>query len=320
MNSISSFTPRFLSAPEYVYAIHEPGDQVAVLVRNRIQQQTTQRILPAETIASAPFQAWLQDQNFSGADIFIGMNPVREGSRNRTKEQIREIRHAYLDLDEEAGASLQAIRTSGDVPPPNFILDTSPGKHQVVWRVEGFDTNQAETLLRALASQYSGDPAATDISRLLRLPGFTNRKYNEAFVVRTHHEAESVYHPRDFQVQENSPDSLRHIDEDVQRSARRIPVSHRSQSEADWAYAKRALARGDPPNDVIRRIADHRAEDKADPVYYAHLTVTKAMNTEDVSPISAGPDRSVDKERTANPDTELCSSKFENREWHSILH
>lgn len=40
------------------------------------------------------------------------------------------------------------------------------------------DTGQAETLLRALASQYGGDPAATDISRLLRLPGFTNRKYN----------------------------------------------------------------------------------------------------------------------------------------------
>jgi RepB DNA-primase from phage plasmid len=146
MNGSSSFAPRFLSAPEYVFALHGPSDQVAVLVRNRSRQQTTQRILPAETIASAPFQSWLHQQNESGADIFIGMNPVREGSRSRTKEQIREVRHTYLDLDEEAGASLQAIRTSGNVPPPNFALDTSPGKHQVVWRVEGLDTNQAETL------------------------------------------------------------------------------------------------------------------------------------------------------------------------------
>src|ERR1043166_2865795 len=117
-----------------------------------------QRILPAETIASHPFQSWLHEQNLSGADIFIGMNPVREGSRNRTKEQIREIRHTYLDLDEDAGASLQAIRTSGDVPPPNFVLDTSPGKHQVVWRVAGFDTAQAESLLCAPASHYGGGP------------------------------------------------------------------------------------------------------------------------------------------------------------------
>jgi len=241
-----------------------------------MRQQTTQRILPAETIASAPFQSWLHQQNESGADIFIGMNPVREGSRSRTKEQIREVRHTYLDLDEEAGASLQAIRTSGDVPPPNFVLDTSPGKHQVVWRVEGLDRDQAETLLRALASQYGGDPAATDISRLLRLPGFTNRKYNEAFVVRVHHETDALYHGQAFQVQEDSPESPRHLG-DSQNSSRTIPTGHRSQSEADWAYAKRALARGDNTEQIIQRIADYRADDKADPWYYARLTVIKAQ-------------------------------------------
>src|SRR5271168_2418791 len=255
MNGSSSFTPRFLSAPEYVFALHEPNDQVAVLVRNRTRHQATQRILAAETIASAPFQSWLHQQNESGADVFIGMNPVREGSRSRTKEQIREVRHTYLDLDEEAGASLQAIRTSGDVPPPNFILDTSPGKHQVVWRVEGLATNQAETLLPALASQYGGDPAATDISRLLRLPGFTNRKYNDAFVVRVHHETEAVYHLQNFHVQEDSPESPRHIGDSHHRP-RKLPAGHRSQSEADWAYAKRALARGDNPDEIMRRIAD----------------------------------------------------------------
>jgi hypothetical protein len=276
MTRATSFTPKFLTASEYVFALHEPRDQVAVLVRNRIQQQTMQRILPAKTIASAPFQSWLAEQNLSGADIFIGMNPVREGSRNRTKEQIREIRHAYLDLDEEAGASLQAIRISGDVPPPNFILDTSPGKHQVVWHVEGLDTNQAEMLLRALASQYGGDPAATDVSRLLRLPGFSNRKYKENFVVRVLHETDHIYHLQDFRIQENAPESSRPFG-DSQRSVRVMSSSHRSQSEADWAYAKRALARGDDTEQIIQRIADYRADDKADPYYYARLTVIKAQ-------------------------------------------
>jgi len=256
MNGSSSFTPRFLSASEYICSIYEPGDQVPVLVRNRIHHQTTQRILPAETIASAPFQAWLQEQNFSGADIFIGMNPVKEGSRNRTKEQIREIRHAYLDLDEEAGASLQAIRTSGDVPPPNFVLDTSPGKHQVVWRVEGLDTNQAEPLLRALASQYGGDPAATDISRLLRLPGFTNRKYNEAFVVRVQQETDEVYHIQDFHVQEGNPESPRHL-EDSQQGGRRIPAGHRSQSEPGRGHSPHCrLPRGGQGGPGVLRTPD----------------------------------------------------------------
>ena len=276
MSGPSSFTPRFLTAPEYVFALHEPSDQVAVLVRNRTQQQTMQRILAAEAIASAPFQAWLEEQNRSGADIFIGMNPVRGGARSRTKEHIREVRHAYLDLDEDAGASLQAIRTTGNVPAPNFVLDTSPGKHQVVWRVEGLDNHEAESLLRALASQYGGDPAATDISRLLRLPGFVNRKYNQAFVVRVHHETDMIYHYQDFRVREDSPESPRHLG-DSQPGTRKLPAGHRSQSEADWAYAKRALARGDSPDEVARRIADYRADDKADPHYYAQHTVEKAQ-------------------------------------------
>ena len=56
-----------------------------------------------------------------------------------------------------------------------------------------------------------------------------------------------------------------------------MPTDHKSQSEHDWAYAKRALARGDDPEVVIQRIADYRSEDKDDPNYYARNTVTKAQ-------------------------------------------
>jgi hypothetical protein len=133
-----------------------------------------------------------------------------------------------------------------------------------------------ETLLRALASNYGGDPAATDVSRLLRLPGFMNRKYNEAFLVRVHHATDAHYHGRDFRVQEESPESPRYPG-DSERGMRRIPSGHHSQSEADWAYAKRALARGDDPRQIMERIADYRSDDKADPRYYAELTVAKAQ-------------------------------------------
>jgi hypothetical protein len=276
MSDARSFTPRFLSAPEYVLALHDPQDHVAVLVRNRSREQTMQRILPAETIASPPFQAWLKEQNEAGADIFVGMNPMKDGIPSRTKDNVREFRHVYLDLDEDAGASLHAVRTSGDAPSPNFVLDTSPGKHQVVWRVEGLDQEQAEFLLRSLANQFRGDSAATDVSRVLRLPGFTNRKYNEAFVVRVHHELDQVYHLGHFRVQADSPDAPRHL-ADAHEPTRRVPSGRRSQSEADWAFAKRALARGDDAEQIIRRIADYRTEDKADPDYYARLTVSKAQ-------------------------------------------
>jgi len=276
MSGLSTFTPRFLSAAEYVLALHEPQDHVAVLLLNRSREQTMQRILPAEAIASAPFQAWLNEQNLSGADLFIGMNPMKNGIPSRTKENVREIRHVYLDLDEDAGASLHALRTSGDAPSPNFVVDTSPGKHQVVWRVEGLEQQQAESLLHSLAKQFGGDSAATDVSRVLRLPGFVNKKYSEQFVVRVRHETARVYQLGDFRIQEDSPEAPHHLG-DSHEPSRRIAPGHKSQSEADWAYAKRALARGDEPGVIIRRIADYRSDDKADPVYYARLTVSKAQ-------------------------------------------
>jgi hypothetical protein len=276
MTQANSFKPRQLSPAQYVLALHRPDDRVAILVRNRARERTVQRILLAEDIASPPFQDWLVEQNRAGADIFIGMNPLRAGSFARTKESIREIRHVYLDLDEDAAASLRAVRTSGDTPIPNFVLDTSPEKNQVVWRVEGLDQGQAEGLLRSLAVQFNGDRAATDISRVLRLPGFENRKYNEQFLVRAIQETDAIYHLRDFAIHEDSPEAPRRLS-DGQGPPRRMPNGHRSQSEADWAYAKRALARGDNAEQVIQRIADYRADDKADPTYYARLTVIKAQ-------------------------------------------
>jgi DNA primase RepB-like protein len=275
MTQTKAFAPRLLSASEYVLALHSPEARVAMLLRNHARRQTMQRILSAEVVASPTFQEWLRERSESGADVFLGMNPLRHNSCARTKECILEVRHVYLDLDEDGPASLHAIRTTGDVPVPNFVLDTSPEKNQVVWRVDGLDQAQAESLLRSLAAQFRGDPAATDISRVLRIPGFRNWKYNERFLVRAIQETDQVYQLRDFVVHEDSPDCRRDLNE-AQEPARRVPSGHRSQSEADWAYAKRALARGDDPQEIMRRIADYRAQDKADPQYYAQHTVAKA--------------------------------------------
>jgi RepB DNA-primase N-terminal domain len=280
------FSLRTLSASEYILALHSPEDRVAVLVRNRVRGQTMQRILAAEAIASPPFLYWLLEQNAAGADVFLGMNPIEENSYNRTKENIREVRHVYLDLDENARASLQAIRASGDIPTPNVVLDTSPEKHQVIWRVEGLDQDRAESLLRSLATAFRGDPAATDISRVLRVPGFANRKYNEQFLVRAVQVTDQTYHPRDFAAYDDSPDAPRHV-EGPHGPERRVPSGHRSKSEADWAYAKRALARGDNPEDVIRRIAGFRADDKYSPESYARRTVTKARAELDLEPFKS---------------------------------
>lgn len=274
MTTDSSFTPKSLSASEYVLALFEPSDNVAVLARNRKTGQTVQRITTAETVAGSEFQSSLRRENSAGVDIFIGMNPIKDGAYGRTKDNIRGIRHLYLDLDTNGREAVESIRNSPEVPAPNFVLDTSPGKRQVVWRVEGVDQEQAESMLRALADQFGGDPAATDSTRVLRLPGFANMKYEEEFIVQVRQESTQIYQARDFIVQEDSPETPRHLGDE---SGRRLPQGHKSQSEHDWTYAKRALARGDDPEVVIQCIADYRADDKQDPEYYAQHTVAKAQ-------------------------------------------
>jgi len=276
MSTDKTFPPRSLNASEYVRELFGPADNVAILVRNRSTGHAVQTIAKAEAIASPGFQSWLANQSAAGSDIYVGMNPIKDAAYSRTKENIKDIRHVYLDLDNKGDEALEAIRNSPEVPAPNFVLDTSPGKHQVVWKVSGFTQDEAESLLHSLANKFGGDLAATDSTRVLRLPGFPNRKLSEEFIVQARQESDAVYTPREFTIDENPPEAPRHFGE-AQERRRTLPNDHQSQSERDWAYAKRALARGDDPEVVIQRIADYRAEDKADPNYYARHTVTKAQ-------------------------------------------
>jgi hypothetical protein len=282
MSTASDFEPRFLTASEYVLDLFDPADNVAVVVRNRATGRTIQRIARADTVAGKEFQAWLASQNGAGSDVFLGMNPIKDDATSRIKANIKDIRTVYLDLDRNAHESLQAIRNSSEVPPPNFVLDTSPGKHQMVWKINGVTQDQSESLLRALASEFDGDPAATDSTRVLRLPGFSNRKLTEEFVVRAHHETDAVYTLRDFTIEGDSPEAARYSGD--AHHSRNIVPGHKSQSERDWAYAKRALARGDDCEEVVRKIADFRSDDKPSPESYARRTVTKARAQIDLEP------------------------------------
>jgi len=276
MSTDSKFAPRSLTASEYVRELFGPEDSAAILVRNRSTGHTVQTIAKAETIASPDFQTWLAGQSASGYDVFMGMNPIKDGAYGRTKGDIKDIRHVYLDLDRKGDQALEEIHNSSEVPAPNFVLDTSPGKHQVVWKVSGFSQDEAESLLHNLANKFGGDLAATDSTRVLRLPGFPNHKLPEEFIVQARQESDAVYTLRDFTIDEDSPEAPRHFGDYRQRE-RTAPSDHKSQSEHDWAYAKRALSRGDDPEVIIQRIADYRAEDKDDPNYYARHTVTKAQ-------------------------------------------
>ena len=121
---------------------------------------------------------------------------------------------------------------------------------------------------RALVRETGADPAATDSSRVLRIPGFYNHKYTEPHRVTVERLSEEIQRPDHFP--EFTPEQLSPIS-----GERQLPDGHRSQSEKDWAYAMRALSRGDSEERVIAAIAEYRS-DKPNPRYYARHTVRKA--------------------------------------------
>src|ERR1035441_3356031 len=98
MSTDTAFTPRSLTASEYVRELFEPADNAAILVRNRSTGHTVQRIAKAETIASPDFQTWLANQNASGSDVFVGMNPIKDGAHSRTKENIKGVWWVFFGL------------------------------------------------------------------------------------------------------------------------------------------------------------------------------------------------------------------------------
>lgn len=276
MNPAETASASVPSASEYILDNFETTDRIAMLVLNRDFGETIQRITSAQKASSPEFQAWLRYKNANGSDIYIGMNSLRQDASTRTKEDIESIRHVYLDLDHGGQAAIKSVENSSAVPKPNYILTSSPGKFQISWKVEEMTLEEAEGLLHAMAREFGGDPAATDATRVLRLPGFANKKYGADFYVEARRESSDTYHLRDFKLHIDSQDSPRRNYNT--RAKREIsPRTGLSQSEHDWAFAKRALARGEEPEEVIRQIAQHRAAHKSDPEDYARRTVIKAQ-------------------------------------------
>ncbi len=258
----------------YLRENFQPNDRVAAMLIQKQTHKVIQRIASVDKIAGREFQAWLRHANASKFEVYVGMNTLKPDAHTRTKEDIAEIRHIYLDFDHNGTAAVQSLVQRDDLPEPNYLVNSSPGKWQVVWTVEGFQQDEAERLMRHLVRELGADPAATDCSRVLRLPGFANHKYGKPFVVRAEVRTGVVYTPEHFPRAVSEPPGARSLSPKSIDAGTRIGLS---QSERDWAYAKRALARGVAPHQVAAAIARFRQGEKSDPYAYADRTVRNAL-------------------------------------------
>jgi hypothetical protein len=247
------------------------SETIALLLRREDAPRPQQRVVTLEQVLAPRYMAWLAHENDSGANIYVSANPLRPGSRKRTKECIASVRHIYIDIDEDGDARLAALRASDRVPTPTAILSTSPGKYQALWRVAGFDFEQQEQTLKLIAQAFGGDPACTDRNRVLRIAGFYNRKYSPAHLVTVEYPADATYGPADFRLDNSDGSSVLPLRENARKS---LSGKH-SHSEDDWAWVCDQLSCGKDAAKLTRELASRRA-DKPAPLYYSQRTVDVA--------------------------------------------
>ena len=184
---------------EFLHVAYAPDDWIGILLKGRHGGNSAQRVLPVTVVTSHKFQAWLRAANAGGCCVYVSVNAVTPNQRSRRREAICAVRHIFLDVDANAGGVLHEFLRRPDLPPPAYVLHTSPDRAQVLWRVSGFTPTTTERLQKHLARELGGDLAATSVAQMARLPGLYNRKYDAAPCVDIDYAAtRRIYTPADF--------------------------------------------------------------------------------------------------------------------------
>ena len=228
------------TAIRFLNSMFDGTERVAILAIPRAgpDGRVEQRFTPAETAAGRT-QAWLRHLNAQRYDIYLGVNPVREDSRQREKEDIADVRRLQVDLDDNGPENLSGIAA-------HYGGDPACSEVASVMRWPGYRNQKqgrAGEMVRWI--DRGGRPVTPEDFRALPVP-----EINTA---------------RDAPV---APGRGR-------RPTRERP-NRISQSEKDWAWVKDQLKAGANPLQLREELARRRA-DKAKPDAYAALTVEKAM-------------------------------------------
>ncbi len=178
---------------------YAPDDWVAVFLKSYATSETCQRVVSIAQASQPKFLAWLRSRNASAWNVYVSVNAVSAQGRSRSRQSVVDVRHVFLEADEDGPRVLARIAGRADLPPPSYLLHSSRHRVHVFWRVAGFDVPRVEALQKQLAREIKTDTAATSCSQLTRLPGLFNHKRQPSeLVTMVYGHVSRVYSPSDF--------------------------------------------------------------------------------------------------------------------------
>ena len=229
---------------------------------------------------------YLRHANSQGADIYFTPSVLKDNkSRKRTKDNFEDFQSViYLEFD--TPNQFDTLINNRVMPYPSAVVGSSEGRNHVYWKLsEPIPKRKQEELMANLARSVGADTAATDVSRVLRLPTFCNKKPE-----RSNYQCQLVYpsKPEDPKI-ETTLEGLASICEDYEETEILSQHAHAcatvsikrssaiDRSAQDWALVNKKLF-GDQmsPEDVQTWLMERR-KDKPNPHYYSTRTVKKAL-------------------------------------------
>jgi len=114
----------------------------------------------------------LRALNQQGAGIFVTVNATN--LKGRKASDITGVRAVFADFDGEGAVEL--AEAAAAKLPPSIVVESSPGKRHLYWLTDELTIAEFASISKALAKAAGSDTNATDIARVLRLPGFEHRK------------------------------------------------------------------------------------------------------------------------------------------------
>ena len=199
MTPVSVPSPGVAISREFLRRAFPRDDWVATFLKAYDTGRVAQRVGPVSDFWQGHWLGWLRMMNHCRFNIYVSVNAMTPYRRERTKAAVRGIRHVFVDVDRGGRAVLSRVLDDPTLPIPSYVIHTSPGRVQLLWRVRGFFPDETERLQKHLAEVLGGDPCATSVSQTMRLPGFENWKYRTRQLVSVEYGADVHYfEPGDF--------------------------------------------------------------------------------------------------------------------------
>lgn len=195
----------------------------------------------------AELASTLTGANEDGAGIYVALNET--DFKGREAGNIRRVRAVCVDLD---NAPLEPV--VDHTPPPHMVVETSPGRFQAFWIVDGLELDEFTPIQLAIAAKFGGDPKVADLPHVFRLPGFLHNK-GKPFLARIEHISDEPPYKADVFRGEQAAEQIEVIEE-----------GSRNTSLTSWAGVLRQ--RGLPAaalQDVLMTLNQHLCETPLEP-------------------------------------------------------